>query len=768
MPSSRTMDGLMLLNDLAVIMISALIGGWLAQKVGFSPIVGYLLAGIVVGTPEIAYPYISDTDRIQTLSQLGLVFLMFSIGLSLSLQRLRDFGFFLILATGVGAFLVLSLTRLVSELAGMPPTEGMFLGLMLIVSSSAIIGKVLQDNGLIHLPHGRLTLGITLLEDIVAVIALTFLGTYTGPGSQGEDPLIMFKTVGLLVGFVVLILLMGLIIMPRLLHWVNITGSSELETLMVGGLLFLLSIVAVKAGYSIALGAFLLGLIVAETPRLGSVQRTFSGLRDLFATVFFVSIGMGLQIQAVPEALPLILLGSALCIVGRTAAVWFGLLLTGENGITSFRAGLSVTPLGEFSFIIAGVGVSAGLIPQKFQVAAVGISLVTSLLAPLLIVRSEVLAKWVTPRQDNFFTRILKSHRRILSEIQNLADLSQLWQLSRKRIIQITVEMLLVTMIFLISKDLYEPLAQNKLFTTLPEGIFQVIYWGSVSLVCLASLVAIWRNICALIMIFNDSLTLLRPQWQSIFGTIQVLLRLAAAVLLLVWLILIFPIEKLNFWALPVLVVGLLLIILLKRRSLVRTHSLLEYEVQRKMISNQSASNLSKSSKEWGLNLETFSMPDYAEHAGKSIQEINLREKTGASIISLRRQGFRLSFPSPQSHLFPGDEILLMGTPEQIKVAKKYLGEVPQNFMTLDRVESLDTVLEPVNLPREWFPGGRKLETLNWPRLYGILIAGVRREGEQFVAPKGDFVLQGGDEILLLGPAPAIRNFKKEFGEISS
>ncbi len=284
------MDGITLLQDLAVVLLAAGLAGIICRRIGLSVIVGYLLAGLIIGPFNLPYSYLQDFARVQTLSYLGLVFLMFAIGLGLSLSKLSRLGAGPFLATALSAFLVITLSRLGFKLVGFSSIEALFLASMLTVSSSAVIAKMVEELNLRHDRSGQLALSVTVLEDVVAVVVLTLLGaevaTPLAGATSGWGPLL-----GSLSTFVVLLVAAGLYAIPRLLHRLTVSFDPELLTIVVSGLLLLAAVATVAAGYSLALGAFLLGddYVAGYAPARAEVGHTFSELAISCAVFFWPS-----------------------------------------------------------------------------------------------------------------------------------------------------------------------------------------------------------------------------------------------------------------------------------------------------------------------------------------------------------------------------------------------------------------------------------------------------------------------------------------------
>ena len=386
------MHGTNFIQDLAVILLVAGVVGWICQRIGLSVVVGFLAAGILIGPHTPLLVLIPETSDIETLARVGLIFLMFAIGLKLSLRKLRRLGPALLLATTIGSLGMYTLSRLFAAAMGWTWTEGVFLAGMLMVSSSAIISKILHETGTNHERQGQLAMGISVLEDVVAVVMLTILNSIVGLGGGGGHSAGVSHTLAVLGAFVVLIGVAGLLFVPWLLRKMSIAADEEIQTLGLAALLFGISLIAERAGYSLAMGAFLLGIIIAETPHRHQVERTFEGMRDVFTAVFFVAIGLQIDVRDLLHGAPLILGVALFTLVARPFCVSWALALIGVPAVTSLRAGLTATPIGEFSFIIAQVGVAAAIVRPAFYPLAVGVSLVTTLFAPLVTRRSEAIA----------------------------------------------------------------------------------------------------------------------------------------------------------------------------------------------------------------------------------------------------------------------------------------------------------------------------------------------------------------------------------------
>jgi monovalent cation:H+ antiporter-2, CPA2 family len=753
-------SGVDFIQDLAVVMLVAGLAGWLFQRAGLSVIVGYLVAGMVIG-PHSLFPLVEESQSIQILSQMGLVFLMFAIGLGLSVRRLRRLGTSIVVATILSALLVFNGWRLVGLAIGWSEVESLFLAGMLTVSSSAIIGKVLQELGFTHQKSGQMALGVTVLEDMVAIIVLTFLISYAAIGEVRGAPI--FQALGLFGAFVIFLGVTGLLLVPRFLRVISRTASAELQTLLVASLLFLLALLAHQAGYSLALGAFLLGAIVAETPQKGNVERSFEGLRHLFATVFFVAIGMMIDVRDLLAMWDLVLFVSVLTMLGRFLACSFSLLLIGNTSRDAARAGLALTPVGEFSFIIAQAGILAMVLPPRFYPLAVGVSLVTSLACPVLVRHSERILGILDRMEPRIFKTGLAFYHGWLSRVNAFGEKNLFWRLSRRRLIQIGLGIFFMTGMLIAARPVLS-LLLRLLGEEWPFRLWTIaLFWTILGGILLIPLVAVWRNIGVLAMVYADMTSRGREKGGPIQFLIENGLKLAAGLALFIWLWSFLPLGAAAPWVLAVVLVMATVFLFFFRRRLVYIHSQLEVELEEMLVVRGASSKplppwLSQH-RDWDLNVNEYELSDAAACSGKRLEEVELRTRSGCSIVAIDRQGFFIGNPGPETRLFPRDRLLLLGSSEEIAAARVLLGsETVQGGQGLEDVR-MERILVPADSPA----AHKTLGELDIARQTGVQVAAVKRRGRARpqVNPGGNERLKPGDELLVLGSAEQVGRFER-------
>ena len=755
------MHGLHFIQDLAVVLVVAGVVGWVCQRIGLSVIVGFLAAGILIGPKSPLFSLVRDAGSIETLAQVGLVFLMFGIGLGLSLRKMRRLGPALMLATFCGAIVMFYLSRLLGAALGFGTTGSLFLAGMLMVSSSSIISKILHESGLNHERAGQLAMGVAVLEDVVAVVMLTLLNSIVQLGTGGGARL--GETLFQLGAFVVLAGVGGLLLVPWLLKRMSISANEELQTVGLAALVFGLAVVATRAGYSPALGAFLLGTIVAETPHRHQVERTFEGMRDVFSAVFFVAIGLQIDVHELWAEAGLIAGVAAFTLLARPLAVTSGLTLIGTPLKDALRTGLTATPIGEFSFIIAQLGVGAAVVPAKFYPLAVGVSLLTTLAAPVLTRRSEKIADAVLARQPRWLRDWVRAYHGWLEGLQLRRSRNLLWQLSRKRIAQVGVGLLFVTGVVVFSGQFFA-MAESWIGPDrLPPHGLEVIFMTTLALVTLAPLVAIWRNLSAMAMLYAEVSTKGRENMKRLRPVVETGLKVGAAAGLFLWLASIVPVEDKAKWLLLLTAVIAAVALLVLRRKLIYWHSELEVELLSVIETGDNKMTATTAPwlqphGEWNLHMIDCTLPDLADCQGKKIAELRLRTRFGCSVVGIERQGFMIPLPPPGAVLYPRDKVLLLGTTEQVNAGKTFLGAVsgaPAADSLFEEVR-----MEAIALPMWSRAAGRTLGGLSLAQNYGVQIAGVNRGGVRILNPGAQEMLHAGDEVLALGTPEQIREFK--------
>jgi CPA2 family monovalent cation:H+ antiporter-2 len=392
-----------LLEDLGLILCVAAATTVLFRIIRQPVVVGYLIAGMIVG-PHVPIPLLADAERIHRLSQIGVILLMFALGLEFSLRKLLRLGPTAGFVTALQVGLMIWLGFVVGRALGWTELESVFTGAVLSISSTTIVARAFEERP-VPGEVRDLVFSVALAEDLVAVMLLAVLAVLAAGG--GLSTHMMARTAGRLGLFLIAIVGGGVIVVPPVMRRVVALGQAETTLIASIGICFAFAIVAERAGYSVALGAFLAGSLVAESGAVESIGELVVPVRDLFAAIFFVSVGMMLdpaQVQSHWLALAVLV---AAVIVGKFMAVSFAALLSGNPMRVSVQAGLSLAQIGEFSFIIAGVGTRSHATREFIYTLAVAVSAITTFLTPYMIRVSGPVAEFCARHEP----RALRSMR---------------------------------------------------------------------------------------------------------------------------------------------------------------------------------------------------------------------------------------------------------------------------------------------------------------------------------------------------------------------
>lgn len=369
------------LEALATVLCVAAVTTVLFQKLKQPVVLGYILAGFVIG-PHVSIPLVADPGTIHTLSELGIVLLMFSLGLEFSLRKLFKVGPSALVTAVVQCSLMMWLGFALGRAFGWTTIESLFAGAVVAISSTTIIAKAFEEQGV----KGRLrelVIGVLIVEDLIAILLMASL-TALGHGG-GLSAWALAAVSAKLAGFLVALVVVGLLVIPRTIRMIDAIGRPETTLVASVGICFGIALLAQKLGYSVALGAFIAGSLIAESGREEGIEKLVMPVRDLFAAIFFVSVGMMLDPKTVTEHWRAILAFTGIVVAGKVLGVSLGAFLTGNGTRTSIKAGMSLAQIGEFSFIIAGLGLQQKSTGPFLYPIAIAVSAITTLLTPWLI-----------------------------------------------------------------------------------------------------------------------------------------------------------------------------------------------------------------------------------------------------------------------------------------------------------------------------------------------------------------------------------------------
>jgi CPA2 family monovalent cation:H+ antiporter-2 len=568
------MQTLAFIQDLAVIMLAAGVVTVVFHLLRQPVVLGYIAAGVLIGPHTPPYALVTDEEIIHTLAELGLVFLLFSLGLEFSLRHLRQVGATALVAALMGIVLMLWLGYELGLAFGWSTMDALFLGAMLSISSTTITVKAIGELGLKKQPFAQVVFAILIVEDVLAIAMIALLSGVAATGTvvTGE----VLRTLGGLTVFLVASLVIGILAVPRLLDFVAKFHRDEMLLVGVLGLLFGFCLLVTWLGYSVALGAFVIGVIVAEARSLPRIERLIAPVRDMFSAIFFVAVGLQLDPRALLDYAAPIAAVTAVVVTGKIVARCAGAFAAGQSGRTSLRVGMSLAQIGEFSFIIAALGATLGVTSGFLYPIAVAVSALTTLFTPYLIRASDPLARRLRILLPFGLRRILQLYTEWLQGLRLQGDRAVIAAMVRRILLQAFVNFCLVAAIFGGGAYLASSPALN-LHERLPDPRFlHAAIWGAALVLSLPFLIAAYRKLKALAMMLAEvSVRAGRHTERARRVVAEVLPAVSIAAMLLLVCALSSSILPPAELLVAVLAMGALILVLLWR-SLVKLHSRLQ------------------------------------------------------------------------------------------------------------------------------------------------------------------------------------------------
>ncbi|GAB7530357.1 cation:proton antiporter [Pseudomonas sp. 3A(2025)] len=490
------------IQDLAVIMLVAGVVTIVFHRLKQPVVLGYIVAGFLIGPHTPPVSLIHDEHTIKILAELGVIFLMFCLGLEFSLRKLFKVGATAFIAAFLEIILMIWLGYEIGQYFGWSTMDSLFLGAILAISSTTIIVKALNDLKMKNQHFAQLIFGVLIVEDIlgIGIIALLSGIAVSGAVSSGE----VFSTVGKLSLFMIVALVIGILLVPRLLAYVARFESNEMLLITVLGLCFGFCLLVVKLEYSMVLGAFLIGAIMAESRQLMKIEGLIEPIRDLFSAIFFVAIGLMIDPKILLDyAWPIAVITVAV-VLGKMISCGLGAFIAGNDGRTSLRVGMGLSQIGEFSFIIAGLGMTLQVTSNFLYPVAVAVSVITTLLTPYLIRAADPLSIKLAAVVPRRIGRVFSMYGEWLRSIQPQGQSAVLASMIRKILLQVGVNLALVIAIFFCGGYFAERI--GGYMSEWVTDVMQQKAWicGAALLLSLPFLIAAYRKLKALSMLLAE------------------------------------------------------------------------------------------------------------------------------------------------------------------------------------------------------------------------------------------------------------------------
>lgn len=724
-----------LIKDLALILGAAGIITIFFKKLKQPVVLGYIIAGLLVGPNFKLFPTIGDVEGIKIWAEIGVVFLLFALGLEFSFKKLVKVG---------GSAAITGITELsfmmmlgygMGQLLGWSNMDSMFLGGIIAISSTTIIFRAFDELGLKTKQFSGLVIGVLVIEDLVAILLMVLLSTVAV--SQQFEGTQMFLSIGKLFFFLCLWFVMGIFLLPTFFKKVSRFLNSE--TLLVLSLALCLGMVVLadQVGFSAALGAFIMGSILAETTQAHKIEHLITSVKDLFGAIFFVSVGMLIDPQILVEyAVPVLILTLSV-IMGKTIFVASGALLAGRPLKQAVQAGTSMSQIGEFSFIIATLGVSLNVTSSYLYPIAVGVSVITTFTTPYMIKLAEPLYQFLLKVLPEKWINGLEKY----SSSSQIIESESNW----KRLLHFYIQIIILNGVIMIALSLLvayfvEPFLQKSIADPLTAKIIAAV----IGLIVMAPF--IWAlTVKKMSKSAYAALWLDRKYSHGPLVMLEIA-RNAIAVLLVGFMLR----QLFSFWiAVGGTLVAMIVIGVVFRQRLQKFYQRLEDRFlqnlhERELLEqNKTQSHLSP----WDAHLTHYKISPHASFIGTTLEDLQWRENYGINVAFIERGSKVMFAPARTEKIFPFDNIGVIGTDQQMLEFGKIM--VPY-------VEDADSEKELVELEKIVVDEHTRLKGLTI-RESGIrektngLVVGIERKGERILNPSSFTQLEWDDIVWIVG-----------------
>lgn len=732
-----------LIRDLGLILGAAavvtLLFRWLKQPT----VLGYILVGVLVGPHFSLFPGIADTEGIEVWAQIGVIFLLFSLGLEFSFKKLMKVGGSASITAIIEVIVMLVLGYLTGKMLGWQTMDSIFLGGILSISSTTIVIRAFEELGVKGKKFAGLVFGVLVVEDLVAIVLLVLLSTVAVSRQfSGVD---MLFSIVKLVFFLVIWFVTGIFFLPSLLRRARNFMTDEMLLIASIALCLLMVVLATNVGFSPALGAFIMGSILAETTLGGKIEHLTASVKDLFGAVFFVSVGMLINPQMIVTYTGPIAIITVVTILGQSLSTLGGALISGQPLKTSVQAGMSLGQIGEFSFIIATLGLTLKVTSDFLYPIAVAVSAITTFTTPYLIKSSGSFYSWLNKKLP---VRIVDSIDRYSSSAQTIKSVSDWRLVIRANLMQATIHTILIFGIVLIMSRYVLP------------------YWGTGWVANISgpvvTLLVISPFLWALAIRKVQSAAIARLKNNSRYrGPLYMLrtLRIALALFFVGFLIN-------SFFSYHLALIALVCFVLLMLFSYKKLQAVYD-RIEKRFFKNlnhkeeQEAIESGAHLVPWDAHIfNTVLTPDFTG-IGKQLLELQFRETIGVNIAKIKRGNFTINVPDRFERIYPGDELFVIGTDEQVEAFKKYMELNSRTIVNYSSAEP-EVSLTPLEIiPGSELDGASIKESAIRERTKGLIV-GIERGAERIINPESSVVLQANDLLWIVGNEKRIKLLLKK------
>lgn len=730
-----------LISDLGLILVTAAIAVLLFRKLKQPLVLGYLVAGFLASSQFDFFPTVKDMDSVKVWAEIGVIFLLFSLGLEFSFKKLMKVG---------GTASITAITQIVGmviigyfigQLMDWGKMNSLFLGVILSISSTTIILKTFDELGVKTQKFAGNVIGALIVQDILAILMMVMLSTVavSQQFSGGE----LMQSVLKLIFFLTIWFVAGIFFIPTLLKKAKHLLTDEMLLIVSLALCLLMVLFAANVGFSPALGAFIMGSIIAETTQAEHIEHLVKPVKDLFGAVFFVSVGMLINPEMlVKYAVPVGILTFAV-ILGQSFLSTIGALFSGQPLKQSIQTGMSLSQIGEFSFIIATLGMTLNVISDFLYPIIVAVSTITTFTTPFMVKFSTPFSIYLEKKLPRRWVKRIERYSANTEAIKSVST----WQIVlRAYLTQVVIHSIIIVAIISLSSKYILPLVQDSRFGNAIAALITIV----------------------LLSPFLWALSLRRVATKQVQELMQVR-KYQGPIIVLVFFRIVLSLFYIGFIlntffspiiAFIALVIAVVSYVLFPKKlhafyNKIEGHFLKNYHGREIAKTNKRQNVLSP----WDGHMANFNIALASNIIGKTLEELRIREHFGINIATIKRGTIIINIPSRSERLFPGDEISVIGTDEQVVAFKNYLD---QNEIDLpEEVLEDEIILQQLELKNRICIGKTIRESQIREKTHGIIV-GIERNGKRILNPESHLILEADDTLWIAGDKKKIASFLSE------
>jgi monovalent cation:H+ antiporter-2, CPA2 family len=738
-----------LIADLALILITGAITTLLFRRIKQPLVLGYIIAGFLVGPHLSITPTVADNDNIKTLAEIGVIFLLFSLGLEFSFKKLLRVGG----AASITAFVEIAFITvtgyILARWMGWSVMDSLFLGGMLASSSTTIIIRAFDELGIKTKQYVRVVFGVLVVEDIVVILLMVLLSTMA-VSKQFQGMELLF-TVTKLLFFLALWFLAGIFLLPTFLKKAKKLLDDEALLILSIGLCLGMVVVATQVGFSAELGAFIMGSIMAETTSAEKVEHIIKPVKDLFAAVFFVSVGMMIDPQAIVQYGWPVLWITLLTLFGKLFSTTLGALISGQPLKQSVQVGMSMAQIGEFAFIVATLGLSLGVISDFIFPVVVGASAITTFTTPYMIKFSEPVYNFIVKNLPAKWVIALSNYSSGAQHIQAESN----WKVVMKSYASIMVTNgIILIALFLISVNFLMPFVNEHIENSLLNKVTGLVITLGVSAPFLWALMAKKPAISA-----YKELWLVNKYNRGPLLVLEISRNIIGILLIGFWVNGFFSTKITFLLAVPLIIIVMLLFskriqafyqrIEGRFLSNLNAREKLAGEQQAEKNPIQNRFNPQSDLSPWDAHMIDMEVNPQAEYIGKTLVELGWREKYGINIAYIKRGEKLIYAPGRNNRLLPFDHVGIIATDDQMQTFRPVFDAIETVEKTKEHLD--DIVLQKIVVDEHNKLKGLSIRGSHIRERTNGLVVGIERDKERILNPDSTTNFEWGDVVWIVG-----------------